>query len=231
MCIRSLLTASEFQQDVEKTADSEKTNCKRTIVTKLDTTALPRIASASGLSPLVNPQTLHLQRHHPESQATTIPTHQEEQYVSEEEPRQDHELYRDAETITDVCNSTDLPEVEIISLLEEQLPHYQLRADTLYGYDHDDWLHTPLIPPDINIDLTTEQIEETLKYFQGFITDASLFTNFSPSDSGRDAVRSLIFYLLLDPLVEKRMGCWDDACEYVTSGAGQQDLRLTAEGD
>ncbi|XP_026782135.2 trafficking kinesin-binding protein 1 isoform X1 [Pangasianodon hypophthalmus] len=67
--------------------------------------------------------------------------------------------------MTDVCNSTDLPEVEIISLLEEQLPHYQLRADTIYGYDHDDWLHTPLISPDINIDLTVEQIEETLKYF------------------------------------------------------------------
>ncbi|XP_075412117.1 trafficking kinesin-binding protein 1 isoform X2 [Tenrec ecaudatus] len=65
----------------------------------------------------------------------------------------------------DVCNSTDLPEVEIISLLEEQLPHYKLRADTIYSYDHDDWLHTPLISPDANIDLTTEQIEETLKYF------------------------------------------------------------------
>uniref|UniRef100_A0A672Z5A7 Trafficking protein, kinesin binding 1a n=1 Tax=Sphaeramia orbicularis TaxID=375764 RepID=A0A672Z5A7_9TELE len=44
---------------------------------------------------------------------------------------------------------------EIISLLEEQLPVYRLRADTVYGYDHDDWL----------LDLTTEQIEETLKYF------------------------------------------------------------------
>lgn len=68
--------------------------------------------------------------------------------------------------LLDVCNSTDLPEVEIISLLEEQLPHYKLRADTIYGYDHDDWLHTPLISPDANIDLTTEQIEETLKYFR-----------------------------------------------------------------
>lgn len=66
----------------------------------------------------------------------------------------------------DVCNSTNLPEVEIISLLEEQLPHYKLRADTIYGYDHDDWLHTPLISPDASIDLTTEQIEETLKYFR-----------------------------------------------------------------
>lgn len=42
---------------------------------------------------------------------------------------------------------------------------YRLRADTVYGYDHDDWLHTPLVAPDARLDLTTEQIEETLKYF------------------------------------------------------------------
>ncbi|KAJ8334547.1 hypothetical protein SKAU_G00401860 [Synaphobranchus kaupii] len=93
---------------------------------------------------------------------------QEERYVSEgvslEEAPGDV-VYRDTGTITDVCNSTDLPEVEIISLLEEQLPLYKLRADTIYGYDHDDWLHTPLISPDVSIDLTTEQIDETLKYF------------------------------------------------------------------
>ncbi|KAM3873468.1 trafficking kinesin-binding protein 1 [Diretmus argenteus] len=64
-----------------------------------------------------------------------------------------------------VCNSTDLPELEIISLLEEQLPVYKLRADTIFGYDQDDWLHTPLVSPDSALDLTTQQIEETLKYF------------------------------------------------------------------
>uniref|UniRef100_A0A7N8XAR3 Trafficking kinesin protein 1 n=1 Tax=Mastacembelus armatus TaxID=205130 RepID=A0A7N8XAR3_9TELE len=65
----------------------------------------------------------------------------------------------------DVCNNTDLPELEIISLLEEQLPLYKLRADTIFGYDQDDWLHTPLVDPNSTLDLTTEQIEETLKYF------------------------------------------------------------------
>lgn len=69
----------------------------------------------------------------------------------------------------DVCNSTDLPELEIISLLEEQLPVYKLRADTIFGYDQDDWLHTPLVEPGAALDLTTEQIEETLKYFCKFI--------------------------------------------------------------
>uniref|UniRef100_A0A8C7XBP1 Trafficking protein, kinesin binding 1a n=1 Tax=Oryzias sinensis TaxID=183150 RepID=A0A8C7XBP1_9TELE len=55
--------------------------------------------------------------------------------------------------------------LEIISLLEEQLPVYKLRADTIFGYDQDDWLHTPLVDPDSALDLTTEQIDETLKYF------------------------------------------------------------------
>ncbi|XP_078286170.1 uncharacterized protein LOC144610980 [Rhinoraja longicauda] len=88
--------------------------------------------------------------------------HPEEQFISE--ARHAGSGHKDAGTITDVCNSIDLPEVEIISLLEEQLPHYRLRADTIYGYDHDDWLHTPLISPDTTIDLTNEQIDETLKY-------------------------------------------------------------------
>ncbi|KAM8945821.1 trafficking kinesin-binding protein 1-like [Pelodytes ibericus] len=74
-------------------------------------------------------------------------------------------VLRDACTITDVCTSGDVPEVEIISLLQEQLPSYTLRADAMFGYEHDDWLHTPLLPPDLPLQLTPEQIEETLKYF------------------------------------------------------------------
>ncbi|XP_069607645.1 huntingtin-associated protein 1 isoform X1 [Ranitomeya imitator] len=72
---------------------------------------------------------------------------------------------RDASTITDVCTSGDVPEVEIISLLQERLPHYTLRADTMFGYEHDDWLQTPVLPADLPLRLTPEQIEETLKYF------------------------------------------------------------------
>uniref|UniRef100_A0A6I8QP72 Huntingtin-associated protein 1 n=1 Tax=Xenopus tropicalis TaxID=8364 RepID=A0A6I8QP72_XENTR len=76
-----------------------------------------------------------------------------------------HGSHRDASTITDVCTSGDVPEVEIISLLQEQLPHYTLRADTLFGYEHDDWLHTPLLPQELPLQLTTEQIAGTLNYF------------------------------------------------------------------
>ncbi|XP_051528112.1 trafficking kinesin-binding protein 1 [Myxocyprinus asiaticus] len=73
--------------------------------------------------------------------------------------------FHDVSTLTDLCSSVDLPEVEIVSLLREELPTYTLRADHVFGYEHDDWLHIPLVPAEAAIGLTQEQIEETLKYF------------------------------------------------------------------
>ncbi|XP_046714406.1 trafficking kinesin-binding protein 1, partial [Silurus meridionalis] len=73
--------------------------------------------------------------------------------------------HKDVSTLTDVCSGVDLPEVEIVSLLAEELPRYTLRADHVFGYDHDDWLHTPLLPPEAALGLTYEQIDETFKYF------------------------------------------------------------------
>ena len=70
--------------------------------------------------------------------------------------------------ISDLCNSANLPEVEILSLVEEQIPKYRLRADTITefcGYDNQDWIQTPLVPIDEDLELTAEQINETLKYF------------------------------------------------------------------
>lgn len=52
-----------------------------------------------------------------------------------------------------------------MSLLSEGQPKYTLRADTVFGYDNDDWLHTPLVPAEVVLGLTNEQIEETFKYF------------------------------------------------------------------
>lgn len=69
----------------------------------------------------------------------------------------------DASTLTDLCS--DLPELEIVSLLSEGRPNYTLRADTVFGYDTDDWLHTPVLQPEVVLGLTHEQIEETFKYF------------------------------------------------------------------
>ncbi|XP_026525600.1 trafficking kinesin-binding protein 1-like, partial [Notechis scutatus] len=71
----------------------------------------------------------------------------------------------DASTLTDFCNSSNLPEVEIISLLGEQLPLYKLRADTVFGYDHKDWIQTSQVSSDAATALTFKQIEETLEYF------------------------------------------------------------------
>lgn len=74
----------------------------------------------------------------------------------------------DASCLTDVCNLGNLPEVEILSLIEEQIPKYRLRADTITnfcGYDNQDWIQTPLIPIDEDLELSNDQIQETLKYF------------------------------------------------------------------
>uniref|UniRef100_A0A8D2QCD6 HAP1 N-terminal domain-containing protein n=1 Tax=Zonotrichia albicollis TaxID=44394 RepID=A0A8D2QCD6_ZONAL len=61
--------------------------------------------------------------------------------------------------------SEAVPEVEIVSLLGEQLPRYTLRADTVFGYEHGDWLRAPSAPPQPVAPLTPQQIEETLQYF------------------------------------------------------------------
>ena len=69
---------------------------------------------------------------------------------------------------TDVCSRDNIDEVDLIQLIEEQIPRYVLRADTLTdfaGYQHEDWIHTPCLPPDIDVDLSPELVGETLKYF------------------------------------------------------------------
>ncbi|XP_063973168.1 trafficking kinesin-binding protein milt isoform X2 [Diachasmimorpha longicaudata] len=70
----------------------------------------------------------------------------------------------------EVCSGEELPEVEIISLLEEQIPRYRLRADTLtqfQGYENADWfIPSPALrPQETDVKLSPEQIRETLNYF------------------------------------------------------------------
>ncbi|NWY50153.1 TRAK2 protein, partial [Chionis minor] len=45
--------------------------------------------------------------------------------------------------LSDVCSTEDLPEVELVSMLEEQLPDYKLRVDSLYLYENQDWIQSP----------------------------------------------------------------------------------------
>uniref|UniRef100_A0A8C8BN05 Trafficking kinesin protein 2 n=1 Tax=Otus sunia TaxID=257818 RepID=A0A8C8BN05_9STRI len=51
--------------------------------------------------------------------------------------------HRGLESISDVCSSEDLPEVGLVSMLEEQLPDYKLRVDSLYLYENQDWIQSP----------------------------------------------------------------------------------------
>ncbi|KAG7188006.1 hypothetical protein KM043_013961 [Ampulex compressa] len=74
----------------------------------------------------------------------------------------------------EVCSGGELPEVEIISLLEEQIPRYKLRADTLtqfQGYENADWFvpSPALKPEDADLKLSPDQIRETLNYFSEYL--------------------------------------------------------------
>ncbi|NWR10325.1 TRAK2 protein, partial [Paradoxornis webbianus] len=42
-------------------------------------------------------------------------------------------------TLSDGCSKEDFPEVELVSMLEEQLPDYKLRVDSLYLYENPEW--------------------------------------------------------------------------------------------
>lgn len=80
----------------------------------------------------------------------------------------------EAGTLTDLHNSSNIPEVEILSLLEEKIPLYNLRVNTTsrYSYEHSDWLRSARGSPEgaqesdeDDLDLSPVMMEETLKYF------------------------------------------------------------------
>lgn len=78
--------------------------------------------------------------------------------------------YTDVGCITDICNSDNLPEVEIFSLLEEKIPKYKVRTDVLTdfaGYSNEDWfIPAPALKiPVEGLGLTKDQTRETLNYF------------------------------------------------------------------
>ncbi|XP_042880575.1 trafficking kinesin-binding protein milt-like isoform X4 [Penaeus japonicus] len=71
--------------------------------------------------------------------------------------------------VTDVCTGENVAEVEIISLVQEQIPKYKLRADTITefsGYDNADWGVTfPALKEEEVEALSPEQAEGALAYF------------------------------------------------------------------
>ena len=81
----------------------------------------------------------------------------------------------DCSTLTDLHSSPAVPEVEVISLLDEELPRYRLRADYLTefgGYANADFadasvIETPCLPEGDEerlVGLTGEQAEATLEF-------------------------------------------------------------------
>ncbi|XP_051009820.1 trafficking kinesin-binding protein 2 [Acomys russatus] len=72
--------------------------------------------------------------------------------------------HRDSESITDVCSNEDLPEVELVNLLEEQLPQYKLRVDSLFLYENQDWSQSSHQQQDAAETLSPVLAEETFRY-------------------------------------------------------------------
>ncbi|XP_030435772.1 trafficking kinesin-binding protein 2 isoform X3 [Gopherus evgoodei] len=70
----------------------------------------------------------------------------------------------DPESITDVCSTEDLPEVELVNMLEEQLPQYKLRVDSVYPYDNQDWLQVPSRYSHVPQTISPVLAEETFHY-------------------------------------------------------------------
>ncbi|KAG5676820.1 hypothetical protein PVAND_006627 [Polypedilum vanderplanki] len=80
--------------------------------------------------------------------------------------------YSDASTVTDL-SSTDIDEVEIFSLIEEQIPKYKVRACKITNFSGTcnqdfEFVKFPAlnVPENIGLGLTSEQIRETLNYFR-----------------------------------------------------------------
>ncbi|KPJ01799.1 Trafficking kinesin-binding protein 1 [Papilio xuthus] len=93
-------------------------------------------------------------------------------------PRRRNEMHEKQQDLLlawsdEVCNSEEVPEVEIVSLLQEHIPKYRLRADSLTqfgGYENQDWfIPSPALPlSSEDLALTPDQIRETLNYFREY---------------------------------------------------------------
>lgn len=74
----------------------------------------------------------------------------------------------------DVCCSEHMAEVEIFSLLEEQIPKYKIRADSMTqfgGYENQDWFcpFPALAVPADGLGLSKDMCRETLNYFREYL--------------------------------------------------------------
>ena len=84
-------------------------------------------------------------------------------------------------SIADLCSSLEVDEVEIFSLIEEQIPKYRIRADNITSFagtsNRDfEFVQFPALnlPDNIGLGLNTDQIRETLNYFRKFMNEQSV---------------------------------------------------------
>jgi len=91
--------------------------------------------------------------------------HREKIQNNESIVRKENRNSKDCSTITEV-SSSNVPEVEIVSLIEESIPKYRLRQDYLTefgGNENEDWvIETPVLKNSETF--TPEQAEATLDY-------------------------------------------------------------------
>uniref|UniRef100_A0A4W3IFE1 Trafficking kinesin protein 2 n=1 Tax=Callorhinchus milii TaxID=7868 RepID=A0A4W3IFE1_CALMI len=66
--------------------------------------------------------------------------------------------------LPDVCSREELPEVELVSLIEDQIPQYRLRADSLYLYQNKDWDQSLDSSSHASDMLSPTQAEEAFRY-------------------------------------------------------------------
>ncbi|XP_065607153.1 trafficking kinesin-binding protein 2 isoform X3 [Cyrtonyx montezumae] len=91
------------------------------------------------------------------------------------------------ESISDDCSAEDLPEVELVSMLEEQLPDYKLRVDSLYLFENQDWIRSPTRHVHLPEISSPVHDEETFRYV---ILDADNVEQKAYSDA--DMVKHLL---------------------------------------
>lgn len=65
----------------------------------------------------------------------------------------------------DIHTQTNLAEIEIVSLIQELIPRYRLRADTDFVCSNEDFLQTPRINGSEFEPLTNPQIRALLDYY------------------------------------------------------------------
>ncbi|CAF1154091.1 unnamed protein product [Rotaria sordida] len=71
----------------------------------------------------------------------------------------------DCEVLTDIHTQSNLAEVEIVSLVQELIPRYRLRADTDFVCSNEDFIQTPRIDGSEFEGLTNIQIRGLLDYY------------------------------------------------------------------